>query len=269
MVRLPFSKKPTDNSMEGQAYAQDRTRLTKAAPVVASGGSPHQRYIGSFAPNPSFIRFLRFFLYSLTSLSALAMAGVGLGVVQYYNSHKPSIDPAWGSLIACIIFGIGTPGVLFGLFLVTPHLFRHGGVGALLNQTRIELVMLFNLSVFWISGALALACDLRGQENCIWCVPRPLPTPADPFRDGYYHYPKPSDFQNVCRLINVSVALAYTTFGLCVIQMVVVYVRRSFQISPCPFPRRPATFFRARASHGPERARGRLARRKALPSRIN
>jgi hypothetical protein len=106
--------------------------------------------------------------YSLTSLSALATAGLGLGVVHYYNTHRPVVYPAWGSLIAVIVFGIGTPGVLFGLFLVTPRLFRHGGVAGILNQTRIELVMLFNLSVFWISGALALACDLRGTENCIW-----------------------------------------------------------------------------------------------------
>ena len=44
------------------------------------------------------------------------------------------------------------------------------------------------------------------------------------YRDGYYHYPKPSDFDNVCNLINVQVALAYTTFGLAAAQMVVVYI---------------------------------------------
>lgn len=42
-------------------------------------------------------------------------------------------------------------------------------------------------------------------------------------RDGYYHYPKPSDFDNVCNLINVQVALAYTTFGLAVFQMCIVF----------------------------------------------
>lgn len=106
--------------------------------------------------------------YSVTSLSALAFAGVGLSVVQYYNTHGPVIKPAWGSLIAGIVIGIGTPGAMFGLFFVTPHLFRHGGVGAILNQTRIEFVLLFNLSVIWISVALAVASDLRGRSNCIW-----------------------------------------------------------------------------------------------------
>lgn len=142
------------------AVNEESTRLTKSP-------SPPKT---PFAPSPTFLRLLRFTLYALTSLSALATAGVGLSVIHYYNSHQPAIDPAWGSLIAVCIFGIGTPGVLFGLFLVTPRLFRHGGVGAILNQVRLELVMLFNLSVFWISGALALACDLRGQENCLWCV---------------------------------------------------------------------------------------------------
>lgn len=106
--------------------------------------------------------------YALTSLAGLATSGVGLAVVQYYNSHGPVIKPSWGSLIAVIVFGIATPGILFGMFLVTPRLFRAGGVGAILNQTRMELVMLFNMGVLWISGALALACDLRGRENCLW-----------------------------------------------------------------------------------------------------
>lgn len=108
------------------------------------------------------------FRYTITSLSALATAGVGISVVAYYNSHQPAIRPSWGSLVAVIVFGIITPGILFGLFIVTPRLFRHGGVGAILNQTRIELLMLFSLAAIWISGALALACDLRGRENCIW-----------------------------------------------------------------------------------------------------
>lgn len=169
MSRFFKSKKgASDSEKAAYAYEGDSSRLTKAAPVqLNSNNRTANRYIGSFAPNPSFIRLLRFFLYLLTSAVALVTAGFGLAVLQYYNSHKPSIAPAWGSLIAVVIFGIGTPGVLFGLFLVTPRLFRHGGVGALLNQTRIELVMLFNMSVFWISGALALAVDLRGFEFCL------------------------------------------------------------------------------------------------------
>lgn len=204
-----FFKKKTaarsDNEKAG-AYERDNSRLVQSSSQAARS---HETGNGAFAPNPAFIRLLRFVLYSLTSLSALATAGLGLGVAHYYNTHRPVVYPAWGSLIAVIVFGIGTPGVLFGLFLVTPRLFRHGGVAGILNQVRIELVMLFNLSVFWISGALALACDLRGVEFCIW--------------DGYYHYPKPKDFLNVCNLINKQVALAYTTFGLCAIQMVIIF----------------------------------------------
>jgi hypothetical protein len=167
---MVFSRKKQDDEKVGYNYENDSARLTKAAPLSPriSSNVTQQRYLGSFAPNPSFIRLLRFLLYTLTSGAALATAGFGIGVLQYYNSRQPSIAPAWGSLIAAVIFGIGTPGVLFGLFLVTPRLFRHGGVGAILNQTRIELLMLFTLSVFWISGALAVAVDLRGFENCLW-----------------------------------------------------------------------------------------------------
>lgn len=42
-------------------------------------------------------------------------------------------------------------------------------------------------------------------------------------RDGYYHYSKPADFEDVCSLIDISVALAYTTFGLAALQMSVVF----------------------------------------------
>lgn len=129
---------------------------------------------GTFAPNPSFIRLLRFSLYGLASLSALITAGFAISVVQYYNAHEPSIKPSWGSLIALIVFGIITPGGLFGTFLVTPRLFRYGTFLGIVNQVRMELLMLFAFAVIWVSGALAMASDLRGYENCIW--------------DGYYHY---------------------------------------------------------------------------------
>lgn len=43
-------------------------------------------------------------------------------------------------------------------------------------------------------------------------------------RDGYWHYPKPSDFQDACDRINWSVALAYTTFGLTALQMALVWL---------------------------------------------
>ncbi|KAM0751213.1 hypothetical protein T439DRAFT_347773 [Meredithblackwellia eburnea MCA 4105] len=218
------SRTPQD-SEKAQLYEQDQTRLTKSPPFIqrfnnpAPGGAStptseeerqRRRYVGSFAPNPVFLKGLRFFLYLLTSLSALTTAGLGIGVINYWVTHKPSIVPSWGSLIACVVFGLGTPFVLFGLFFVTPRLFRHGGVGAILNQTRMELLMLFGMSVFWISGALAIACDLRGREYCLW--------------DGYYHYPKPSDFNDVCSLTNYTVALAYTTFGLCALQMSIFFL---------------------------------------------
>ncbi|ORY83509.1 hypothetical protein BCR35DRAFT_351976 [Leucosporidium creatinivorum] len=194
------------------AYEQDATRYSPP-PSPTTGkrglGRRRERTIGNYAPHPAVLRTLRFLMYGVTSLSALATAGLGIAVVQYYNTHGPVVKPSWGSLIACIVFGIGTPGVLFGMMLFTPFLFRHGTVLGIINQTRMELAMLFGMAVVWISGALALACDLRGRENCLW--------------DGYYHYPKPSDFDNVCNLINVQVGLAYTTFGLSVFQMCIVF----------------------------------------------
>ncbi|GEM10118.1 hypothetical protein Rt10032_c10g4135 [Rhodotorula toruloides] len=199
---------------KGYRYEQDPTREPKDRPASRASrfkevtGS-RRRYLGNWAPHPNMIRGIRFVLYSLTSLAALTTAAFGISVVVYYNTHEPVIKPAWGSLIADIVFGIGTPGVLFGMMLVLPRLFRHGGALDILNQTRMELLTLFGLAVVWVSGALALACDLRGQENCLW--------------DGYWHYPKPSDFQNACNRINWSVALAYTTFGLTCLQMAVIW----------------------------------------------
>ncbi|GAA5952577.1 hypothetical protein JCM21900_003422 [Sporobolomyces salmonicolor] len=199
---------------KGHLYEQDPTRLSKERPLRRrlsgmNGGEKRGRYTGNWAPHPGFIRALRFFLYLVTSASSLATAAMCLAVVWYYNHVGPVIKPSWGSLIAVIVFGIATPGILFGTLLVTPRLFRAGSVPDMVNQTRMELLMLFSLAAIWISGALALACDLRGKENCLW--------------DGYYHYPKPSDFDDVCNRINYSVALAYTTFGLCAAQMAIVW----------------------------------------------
>ncbi|GAA6021761.1 hypothetical protein JCM11491_007236 [Sporobolomyces phaffii] len=201
---------------KGQRYERDSTRPLddgeKPARRRSLTKSPDQRdrAVGHWAPHPGLIRSLRALLYLVTSGSALATAGMCIAVVYYYNHVGPVIKPAWGSLIAVIVFGILTPGVLFGTLLVTPRLFRTGSVPDMVNQTRVELLSLFALSAIWISGALALACDLRGKENCLW--------------DGYYHYPKPSDFDNVCNRINYSVALAYTTFGLCALTMSVVWL---------------------------------------------
>ncbi|GAA6030319.1 hypothetical protein JCM8097_009045 [Rhodosporidiobolus ruineniae] len=202
---------------KGAAFEQDPTRLhkerTSRGRRRSSAGSgevgTRERYIGNWAPHPGLIRTVRFFLYLLTSLSALTTAALCLSVVVYYNTHGPVIKPSWGSLIACVVFGILTPGWLFLPMFITPRLIRRGSALDIVNQTRMELAAVFGLAVIWVSGALALACDLRGRENCIW--------------DGYWHYPKPSDFGEVCDRINWSVALAYTTFGLSCLQMVVVW----------------------------------------------
>jgi len=200
---------------KGQLYEQDSTRpiqSEKGSRRRSISKSPDQqdRHVGHWAPHPGLIRSLRALLYLVTSGASLATAGMCIAVVYYYNHVGPVIKPAWGSLIAVIVFGILTPGVLFGTLLVTPRLFRSGSVPDIVNQARMELLSLFALSAIWISGALALACDLRGKENCLW--------------DGYYHYPKPSDFDDVCNRINYSVALAYTTFGLCALTMSVVWL---------------------------------------------
>ncbi|GAA5917063.1 uncharacterized protein JCM6883_003072 [Sporobolomyces salmoneus] len=199
---------------KGQNYERDSTRprLDDSPRRRSISKTPDQqdRKVGHWAPHPGLIRSLRALLYLITSGASLATAGMCIAVVYYYNNVGPVIKPAWGSLIACIVFGILTPGVLFGTLLVTPRLFRNGSVPDIVNQTRMELLSLFALAAIWISGALALACDLRGKENCLW--------------DGYYHYPKPSDFDDVCNRINYSVALAYTTFGLCALTMSVVWL---------------------------------------------
>ncbi|KAK4051675.1 hypothetical protein OIO90_004625 [Microbotryomycetes sp. JL221] len=206
------AQRVADDEKQAQAYEQDPTRWTDEKRTSSIDKRPRNsrgQYIGNWAPHPWILLVLRFLMYGLTSLTSLATAGVGIAVVHWYNTHEPVIKPSWGSLIACIVFGIGTPGVLYGLMIVTPFLFRPGTFLGILNQTRIELLMLFGVAIIWVSGALALAVDLRGTENCLW--------------DGFFHYPKPDDFEDVCRLINVDVALAYTTFGLTCVQMVVVY----------------------------------------------
>ncbi|SCZ88323.1 BZ3500_MvSof-1268-A1-R1_Chr10-2g02919 [Microbotryum saponariae] len=200
-----------DDDEKAYAYENDAARVS-SSPVRrrrTADPSSRDRYIGSYAPNPTFIRVLRFLLFGLTSLASLTTAGVAIGVVHYYNSLRPNvIAPSWGSLIAIIVFGIGTPGVLYIPMLFFPYMFKERTFTGILLQTRIELLTLFAVSAVWISGALALACDLRGRENCLW--------------DGYYHFPKPADFDSVCTLINVDVALAYTTFGLTCVQLVVI-----------------------------------------------
>ncbi|SCV73744.1 BQ2448_6174 [Microbotryum intermedium] len=209
-----------DDDEKAYAYENDAARVS-SSPVRrrrTADSSSRDRYMGSYAPNPTFIRVLRFFFkgdlqalprFGLTSLASLTTAGVAIAVVHYYNSLRPNvIAPSWGSLIAIIVFGIGTPGLLYIPMLFFPYMFKERTFTGILLQTRLELLALFAVSAVWISGALALACDLRGRENCLW--------------DGYYHFPKPADFDSVCTLINVDVALAYTTFGLTCLQLVVI-----------------------------------------------
>lgn len=138
-----------------------------AGPASHRGGGG---YLGSFAPNPSFIRLLRFLLYLLSSGAAFVTCILAILVVAYYNQHDPSIKPSWGSLIALIVFGFITPGALFITFLITPRLFRYGTVLGIVNQVRVDLLLQFALTAIWVSAALAMASDLRGYENCIWCA---------------------------------------------------------------------------------------------------
>lgn len=60
-----FSKSPRlqDNEKAGYAYEQDTSRLVKSTPTPARNrlnDDSTERYLGSFAPNPAFIRLLRF-----------------------------------------------------------------------------------------------------------------------------------------------------------------------------------------------------------------
>jgi len=213
-----FSSSGRDGSSEGRTEGSERMAKTRSVGGDTNSSQRHLArrisssdtrvsYAGTFAPNPSFIRLLRFILYSLVSLSAIATAGVGISVVAYYNA-RPSIAPSWGSLIALIVFGIITPGAYFGTFLITPRLFRYGTFAGIINQVRIELLLLFSMDVIWVSGALAMAADLRGYENCIW--------------DGWLYYPKPANFHHVCVLINATVVMGYVTFGLVTLTFVTV-----------------------------------------------
>lgn len=80
-----------------------------------------------------------------------------------------------------------------------------------LFMVKIELLLQFAMCVLWVSGALAYASDLRGYENCEF--------------DGYYHYPRPDDYNHVCDLINWAVPLAYATFG---VQVLLWFFETSF-----------------------------------------
>ncbi|CAD6926913.1 unnamed protein product [Tilletia controversa] len=153
------------------------------------------------AVNPIIILVLRFLFTALVCGLALATAIMCILVVVYYNGHDPIVRPSWGSLIFLIVLGFMTCIAYFNYNILMPlaPFIKWGDFLYGVMQARCELVFQFSMCVFWISGALAYASDLRGYENCVF--------------DGYYHYPKPADFQHVCDLINWAVPLAYATFG--------------------------------------------------------
>lgn len=106
--------------------------------------------------------------------------------------HPPSAS--FAHTVTCIIyFG-------YNIFLPLMPFIRYGDFLYSLFMVKLELLLQFAFCVLWVSGALAYASDLRGYENCQF--------------DGYYHYPKPADFNHVCDLINWAVPLAYATFGV-------------------------------------------------------
>lgn len=159
-----------------------------------SGGAP--------AINPNLILALRFLITGLVCLLSLAAAIVSILVVQYYNSHDPIIRPSWGSLIFIIVLGFFTPIIYFGYNILLPiaPFINYGDFLYSLFMVKLELLLQFAFCVLWVSGALAYANDLRGQENCQF--------------DGYYHDTEPADFNHVCNLINYVVPINYATFGV-------------------------------------------------------
>ncbi|KAN0065461.1 hypothetical protein ACQY0O_001297 [Thecaphora frezii] len=154
------------------------------------------------AIHPKLLLVVRFLITGLVCLLSLATCIMCILVVDYYNKHDPIIRPSWGSLIFLIILGLLTPIIYFGYNILLPLMpfIRYGDFLYGLFMVKVELLLQFAMCVLWISGALAYASDLRGRENCQF--------------DGYYHYPKPSDFGHVCDLINYAVPLAYATFGV-------------------------------------------------------
>lgn len=154
------------------------------------------------APHPNFFLVVRFLLTGLVCLLSLATAIIAILVVDYYNKHDPIIRPSWGSLIFLIILGLFTPIIYFGynIFLPLMPFINYGDFLYSLFMVKIELLLQFAMSVLWVSGALAYACDLRGKENCQF--------------DGYWHYEKPANFDHVCNLIEYAVGFAYATFGV-------------------------------------------------------
>ncbi|WFD02711.1 hypothetical protein MOBT1_001395 [Malassezia obtusa] len=122
--------------------------------------------------------------------------------VNYYRTHKPIIFPSWSSLIFLIVMGFLTCIIYFGYYIFLPAtgIFQRGSLLSGLYMMKVDFLFIFAMCAIWISGALAYAADFRGHENCQF--------------NGYYHYPKPKDWNHVCDMINWVVPLAYATFGV-------------------------------------------------------
>ncbi|WFD31437.1 hypothetical protein MSPP1_002472 [Malassezia sp. CBS 17886] len=153
------------------------------------------------APNPRLLQWIRFLFTMLVCLFALATSIMSILVVNYFLTHKPIVIPSWGSLIFLLFMGFFTSVLYFGYYLFLPSLsfIRRGGFLDGIFMMKVEILFQFAMAAIWISGALAYATDFRGHENCQF--------------NGFYHYPKPGDWNRVCDEINWVVPLAYTTFG--------------------------------------------------------
>ena len=137
--------------------APESSRFSHATGTSAMGKQQTLARHGSFSPNATFVRALRIFLcvafsrlahsllehnrrsYVLSSLAALATAGLSISVVAYYYKHKPAVIPSWGSLITDIVLELLAPLILVMQLFVLPRF--HGIIG----QVRAELLTLFNV----------------------------------------------------------------------------------------------------------------------------
>ncbi|KAL4401870.1 hypothetical protein ACI68E_001521 [Malassezia pachydermatis] len=155
-----------------------------------------------WTPNPKSLLVIRFIFTVLTCLMALATSIMTAVVINYFMSHQPMIFPPMSSMIFMTMIGFLTCIIYFGYFIFLPSLsfMRRGSMLWIMFTMKIEIFFLFGMSAIWISAALAYAADYRGHENCIW--------------DGYYHYPKPSNWNHLCDMINWVVGMAYATFGI-------------------------------------------------------
>ncbi|PWN88441.1 hypothetical protein FA10DRAFT_272832 [Acaromyces ingoldii] len=171
---------------------QRHSATVPAAP--RTGGPP--------AINPNLVLAVRFLLTALVCGLGLIAAIISILVVQYYNTHDPIIRPSWGSLIYVIVLGLFTPIIYFGYNILLPiaPFINYGDFLYSLFMAKIELLLQFSFCVLWVSAALAYANDLHGYENCTF--------------DGYFHYPKPADFNHVCDLTNLVVPFNYAAFGV-------------------------------------------------------